>query len=352
LDAEEAKWLREAEELEIWRPLGMVSAMDYLERVLGYGPKAARDRLRVARALGDLPVMTEALESGELRFSAVRELTRVATHATEQAWVERARGKDVREIEELVAGHEPGDLPDDPRNEELQTHVVVLELDGEAFAAWREARNVLQDEHGAYLDDSAFVSALAARALDEAEPSGKARCQVATMVCEGCKRGWQVGGGVRVAISKVALARAECDAVHIGSLDAGTPARAQQDIPPATARLVWHRDAGRCRTPGCRSARGLEIHHIVHRENGGGHEPANLILLCSACHHAHHEGLLAITGTAAQLEVRRTNDVRPHVGRLTEPTPTADPKTATARLERAIRDALCARPRPTSERTL
>src|SRR5262245_72757 len=36
LDAEEALWLREAERLEIWRPLGMVSAIDYLERVLGY----------------------------------------------------------------------------------------------------------------------------------------------------------------------------------------------------------------------------------------------------------------------------------------------------------------------------
>jgi hypothetical protein len=53
LDAEEARWLREAEALQIWRPLGMVSALDYLERVLGYAPRTAQDRLRVARALGD-----------------------------------------------------------------------------------------------------------------------------------------------------------------------------------------------------------------------------------------------------------------------------------------------------------
>src|SRR5205814_23355 len=55
LDAEEARWLREAEELQIWRPLGMVSALDYLERVLGYAPRTAQERLRVARALGSLP---------------------------------------------------------------------------------------------------------------------------------------------------------------------------------------------------------------------------------------------------------------------------------------------------------
>ena len=49
LDAEEARWLREAERLQIWRPLGMVSALDYCERVLGYEPHAAAERLRVAR---------------------------------------------------------------------------------------------------------------------------------------------------------------------------------------------------------------------------------------------------------------------------------------------------------------
>src|SRR5882757_2571052 len=114
LDAEEARWLREAEALQIWKPLGMVSALDYMERVLGYGPRAAQDRLRVARALGTLPQLTAALAHGELPFSAVRELTRVATPATEASWVASATGKNLRQIEELVADHHPGDRPDDP----------------------------------------------------------------------------------------------------------------------------------------------------------------------------------------------------------------------------------------------
>src|SRR5215831_1588792 len=59
LDVEEARWLREAEALQIWRPLGMVSILDYLERVLGYAPRTAQDRLRVARSLGDLPRLGE-----------------------------------------------------------------------------------------------------------------------------------------------------------------------------------------------------------------------------------------------------------------------------------------------------
>src|SRR4051794_37114378 len=68
-DADEARWLREAEALQIWHPLGMVSALDYMERVLGYGPRSAQDRLRVARALGTLPQLTAALAQGEFSFS-------------------------------------------------------------------------------------------------------------------------------------------------------------------------------------------------------------------------------------------------------------------------------------------
>jgi hypothetical protein len=315
LDAEEARWLREAEALQIWKPLGMVSAIDYMDRVLGYGPRAAQERLRVARALGDLPQLNAALSSGELAFTAVRELTRVAKPATENAWVAAARGKTVRQIEELVAEHKPGDLPDDPGDPTLRKHKIVLELDGAVFAEWREARTVLEENHGGYLDDNAFVGMLAACVFDEIEPSGKAKHQIAVTTCSSCKRAWQDGGGVRVPISSADLARAECDALRIGSLDADAPARAQQDVPPATERLVWHRDASRCRVPGCRSAHGLEIHHIIHREHGGSHEASNLILLCSACHHAHHDGLLAISGTATELVVHRTNEPRrAHVG--------------------------------------
>jgi hypothetical protein len=64
LDAEEARWLPEA--VQIWKPLGMVSALDDMERQLGYAPRTAQDKLRVARALGALPWMTQALGRGEL----------------------------------------------------------------------------------------------------------------------------------------------------------------------------------------------------------------------------------------------------------------------------------------------
>ncbi|TMQ11813.1 MAG: HNH endonuclease [Deltaproteobacteria bacterium] len=308
LDAEEMHWLREAEVLQIWWPLGMVSALDYLERALGYAPRTAQDRLRVARALGTLPRLTSALTADELAFSAVRELTRVATPATEAAWIAAAIGKNLRQIEEIVADHHPGDRPDDPPDPKARTHVVRFELAAETFALLRQTRTLLDDEHGSNLADDAFVAALCNSVLDgapTAEPSGRAKFQIALTVCQRCRRAWQEGAGAQVAIDPETIDRAMCDAQHIGSIDGPAPERAYQDIPPAAARLVWRRDGGRCRVPGCRSARGLELHHIVHRADGGSHDAMNLVTLCGACHRAHHRGALTISGTAEQLEVRR-----------------------------------------------
>jgi hypothetical protein len=311
LDAEEARWLRAAEGLQIWRPLGMVSMLDYLERVLGYAPRTAQDRLRVARALGDLPRLTAALTAGELPFSAVRELTRVATPATEVSWVAAAQDKTLRQIEDLVADHRPGDRPDDPPDPAPRTHVVRFELSAETFALLRQVRTVLDDEHGTNLPDDAFLAALCGTVLDGArggEPPGRAKSQIAITVCQRCRQGWQEGAGARVAIDAEALDRALCDAQHIGSIDSDEPERAYQDIPPSVARLVWRRDGGRCRVDGCRSSRGLELHHLIHRADGGGHEASNIVLLCSACHLAHHRGALSISGTANELQIRRPGE--------------------------------------------
>ncbi|MEO7736199.1 MAG: HNH endonuclease signature motif containing protein [Kofleriaceae bacterium] len=314
LDAEEMRWLREAEALQIWREYGMVSALDYMERVLHYGPRAAQDRLRVARALGTLPVLTAALAHGELSFSAVRELTRVATPTTEAKWRQAAVGKNLRQIEELVAERRPGDNPDDPGDPKVRTRVVRFELAPETFAMLRQAQQALDEAHGHRMSDDEVVAALCNAVLEQApaaERSGRAKFQIAVVVCERCGQGWQEGGGATLAISPAAVERACCDAQHIGSIDGAAPERAYQDIPPSVARFVRRRDRGRCRVPGCRSTRGLELHHLVRRADGGSHDASNIVLICSACHQSHHDSRLMITGTAAEIEAHRDGA---HVG--------------------------------------
>jgi len=139
------------------------------------------------------------------------------------------------------------------------------------------------------------------------------RAQIATITtCESCAQAWQLAAGRKIALTAAELEAAECDAVHIGSLDGG-PQRATSAIPPATERFVKHRDGERCTVPGCRSSQNLEVHHIMHRAHGGTNNPSNLTTLCWGHHAAHHRGELHIAGKAPRITVSRTLPV-PHVG--------------------------------------
>jgi hypothetical protein len=63
----------------------------------------------------------------------------------------------------------------------------------------------------------------------------------------------------------------------------------------ALRRAIERRDQG-CTHPLCNQRRWLQIHHLVHWEDGGPTVPANLICLCPAHHRAHHRGEFTITG--------------------------------------------------------
>jgi hypothetical protein len=64
------------------------------------------------------------------------------------------------------------------------------------------------------------------------------------------------------------------------------------------------------------------VHHIVHREDGGSHEPENLIVMCDGHHKAHHRGVLWIGGTSSHLVVQRADEPGcAHVGAVEAPAP-------------------------------
>src|SRR6266508_343202 len=64
--------------------IGFRSCADWLSWRVGLAPGAARERVRVARALGALPLLAQALARGELSYAKVRALTRVATPEDEE----------------------------------------------------------------------------------------------------------------------------------------------------------------------------------------------------------------------------------------------------------------------------
>jgi hypothetical protein len=298
LDVEEAKWLVAAQRARVHQHLGMGSFREYLERVLGYAPRTAQERIRVAQALVDLPEMEGALARGDISFSTIREVSRVAKANTEGAWLTAIAGKTVREVEEAVAGRRPGDLPETPPDPELLRTTLRLDVKTSTLALFREARRQLELETGEKLSDDAFVAMLCRGALAGGGAAERPPHQIAITTCDDCKRGWQDAGGVTVEVPAATIERAQCDATEIGRIDGPTPGRASQTIPPAIRRAVIQRDHERCRVPGCRAATYVDIHHIVPRALGGTHEPWNLMLLCDAHHGAVHEGRLRIRGRA------------------------------------------------------
>src|SRR5256714_4082161 len=83
---------------------GFRSCAHWLTWRVGMDPGAARERVRVARALGTLPRLAEALACGELSYSKVRALTRVATPETEERLLRVGRAGTAEHVERIVRG--------------------------------------------------------------------------------------------------------------------------------------------------------------------------------------------------------------------------------------------------------
>jgi len=296
LDYDEGRWLLAALRSGTHVHLGYGSFAEYVERLLGHSPRFCGERLRVAEALEELPETSQALRAGVLAWSAVREITRVATPETEGQWVETARSKTIRQVEQLVSGRTKGDGPEDPALARPQRHILRLELSAEAMATYREAVGKLRRQAGGPLDEDAALLLMARAVLGGPSDEGRSSYQISMTVCGECKRGWQQGKGELIEVDTEAVEMAECDAQRLQPAGGASPARAKQDIPPATRREVMRRDGGQCIVNGCRSGVFLDIHHTVPREEGGTHDPDLLACLCAAHHRAVHKGQLIIEG--------------------------------------------------------
>jgi hypothetical protein len=348
LDAEEANLLRYAGELKLWRAFGFGSLLEYMERAMGYAPHTATERLRVSRLLGELPLIADALEKGELPHSAVRELSRVAVPETEEAWIEAARDKSLREIEAMVSGHKAGDLPTDETEPRLHRRRITIEVSPETYDLWRKMHALANEEHGQRLSDEELISALFRRAYGEGggaragagtgggaggaggtggsaggsaaggpgssrDKAGSPAYKIAIKQCPDCKRAWQFSGGRDIEVDPAVAECAACDAIHLGSLDAPAPERITTTVTARKREQVLARDGYCCTVPGCRRNVGLDLHHIEYQGRGGGHELRNLTAICDCHHKAVHFGKLVIRGTAPDhltFEFRKPRDRR------------------------------------------
>jgi Domain of unknown function (DUF222)/HNH endonuclease len=305
-------------------------------------PRSAREHVRVARALDDLEEVKTCFGRGELSYSKVRAITRIATPQIELELVEMARWVTASQLERLVRGYR--------RAVSLQS-AEAAHRDRFLATEWDEDGSLIVRGRLSPEDGALFLKALEAgkQAIWEREvahqvcsqggsaepepPSGGVRehprvsradalAEIAERSLAGASsprpaperhqvvihaEAQALAGGPEEpgchlqdgpAICAESARRLACDASLLailhgpkGELDVGRKSRV---VPQAMRRALEQRDEGRCCFPGCENASWVDAHHIMHWAHGGETRLANLVLLCARHHRLVHEGGFAV----------------------------------------------------------
>ena len=321
--------LRRFDEEERWS--GWRSCAHWLNWRAGISLCAARERLRAARRLADLPLTSAEMEKGRLSWSKVRALTRVATAESEARLVEFALHHTASQVERLVRAWRSADAASaelDGVSEMAARRYLTVRMTGDGMY---EVRGLLLPEVGALLVQTLDAAAdelhrqecamerEAEAAMGELDPPTQAPRPLALRPSPGERRhdalgAWledraeakvqlvlhTVAGGpeilateegshVPAGTSRRLVSDAEVVEVKRGPdgsvLDVG---RRQRTVGWRLRKALDVRDGG-CRFPGCGS-RHTQAHHAIPWSEGGETKLDNLILLCRFHHRAVHEG--------------------------------------------------------------
>ena len=316
--------IRRFDERAGWLGWGFESCANWLHWRCDLSLSAAREKVRVAHALKTQPTIGLAFARGELSYSKVRALTRVAGRDNEDALLKFALRTTAARVEERCRELRCGTI--DSTDEALRAHArrslslrrdpergtvtITVELPLEtgelidkaldrAVEATESSTPELAEESWAAQRADAFVAlanAYLGRGGEGGEGEGETasgtsdRYQVVVHVDESALR----GGVGRAGLPIESVRRIGCDASRLLLVEDehGEPlsiGRKSRIVPQAIKRALWARDKG-CRFPGCGRRRFVDAHHVEHWSAGGETSLANLMLLCSKHHTLVHEG--------------------------------------------------------------
>src|SRR5256885_15958341 len=111
INAATCSWLLligEFDRREGWKSWGCKSCAAWWSLRCGLSPGVGREHVRVARRLEGMPLVREAFARGELSFSKVRAVTRVADHADEAQLLVLALHATAAQLERLVRAYRGG----------------------------------------------------------------------------------------------------------------------------------------------------------------------------------------------------------------------------------------------------
>lgn len=316
IDAAEHRLLtliRHFDQRQRHRDHGLPSAAAWLSWRVGLGPVAAREKVRVAKALGELPKIDAAFARAEVSYSKVRAMTRIATPESEGRLLHMAKNASAAQLETICRGvAQVMDRSEDGAGRWLAFRadtdgMVRLEvrLGADDAAILKRALAAAREDDSAEAPSAEErVSALVRLAdafLVGASPDGRPgadRHQLVVVVKEDAAApdgtvAMVSGDGALGALAHACVERLACDATLVDA-ESG---RKQRVVSPPLRRALQVRD-GCCRFPGCTNRRWVDAHHIIPWSRGGPTTKANLILLCTTHHRFVHELGYQIEGDA------------------------------------------------------
>ena len=333
LNAANHRWLKliaEFDQRAGWSDGATQSCAHWLNWKCGVAMGAAREKVRVAHALEDLPKISAAMASGKLSYSKVREITRVASAANEDYLLMIAEHGTAQHVEKLVRAYrrcqEAEELSREARQQQSRSvHfrqdddgslIVNCRLPAEAGEKLKKALEVAvselpRDVPAGTSEEPIRFSARRADALTTIVESflahgvldvrGADSHQIVVHVSAETLRDGSAGccefeHGPSMAAETAR--RFACDASVITLIESedGEPlnaGRKTRTISAPLRRALNARDKG-CRFPGCANTRYIDAHHVEHWANGGETKPSNLVSLCRFHHRAVHEGGIRI----------------------------------------------------------
>jgi len=310
--------IREFEDRAGYLKWGLKDAAEWLSYRCDLSRSAAYEKVRVARALRKLPAISDSFSTGELSYSKVRALTRIACDHNEQDLLDFALRTTAARVEERCRELRFGmDMSIDVasrayanrslrmnRNPERGMMTVTVELPietGELLEkALDKAREKDTDKTPEFVDESwstQQADAFANLVSDYLSGHGKKATSASDnyLVTIHVDQSALAGGEGRSALPIESVKRLCCDghAVVITENNEGEPlsiGRKTRIVPAAIKRAVLAKHHDRCTFPGCHNGRFLRVHHIEHWSNGGETSVENLMPLCTRHHSLVHEG--------------------------------------------------------------
>ncbi|MEM7165909.1 MAG: HNH endonuclease [Planctomycetota bacterium] len=304
--------------------LGYSSTKQYLIQELNVGRSGALELIRIARKLHELPQLAAALGEGEIRWSALKCVSRVATAGTEGEWLAYATTHALEQTQHEVkrAIVEQRDRPAEPTDRGLPNVMsrVSFELTLEEKERFHTAVSRVAESMGpgAPTDLASVVTFISQRILEE-KPLVEPRLQtdspsVSTVDDHSVAPGLTVvyhrytdgvstvdthDGPVRVAAEVVDRIADVAQQVTLTATDVAEQEplpEGEVDKPNSStlANKVRKRDGERCANPSCERRHSLHAHHIQFRKDGGRTALCNEITLCSSCHSLVHSGLVKV----------------------------------------------------------